>query len=213
MPTNLHALIRYQTLDKCLSNRFKPCGIMDLIEACSEAIAEKTGVYKKVSERTVRDDIRVLRSDILGFNAPIKVTDGIYYYEDWNFSINQKKIGNKDILKEVLDILKNKTENFENKPTYDLMLKIANILDVSLDKITTKELKSQIIEDSESDDCIISKSYYKATEKKTTSRLDEIFNSFIEKKESSEDKLIKKMSLMEMNNRDGILWGIIFENI
>lgn len=80
MPTNLNALIRYKTIDKCLQNKGVLCTIAHLQEVCSESLGELRGVYKKVSERTIRDDLRVMKSDILGFNAPIVFKDGYYKY-------------------------------------------------------------------------------------------------------------------------------------
>ncbi len=42
----------------------------------SEALAESRGRYATVPERTVRYDLRLMRSDILGINAPIKQEGG-----------------------------------------------------------------------------------------------------------------------------------------
>jgi len=105
MPANLNALIRYKTIDKCLSNRHRQWPIDDLIEACSEALGEYRGVYKTISERTIRDDIRVMRSEMLGFNAPIKQRNGLYYYSDPSYSIFQVSITKKRLLKKVLEFL------------------------------------------------------------------------------------------------------------
>lgn len=78
MPTNLNALIRYKQIDKCLHNRYVPCTIARLQEACSEALGEHRGIYRQISERTIRDDLRVMKSDMLGFNAPIVFKGGYY---------------------------------------------------------------------------------------------------------------------------------------
>lgn len=40
MPVSRNALIRYKTIDNCLRNRFRRWTLDDLIEACSEALAE-----------------------------------------------------------------------------------------------------------------------------------------------------------------------------
>lgn len=72
MPTNLNALIHYKTIDHCLSNRHRQWSIDDLIKASSEALGEHRGVYKPISKLTICDDIRVMRSSMLGFDAPIK---------------------------------------------------------------------------------------------------------------------------------------------
>ena len=62
MPTNLNALIRYKTIDRCLQNKQRNHDIKMLIEACSKALAEFRGIYKSIGERTIRDDIRIMRS-------------------------------------------------------------------------------------------------------------------------------------------------------
>jgi hypothetical protein len=82
MPANLNALIRYKTIDECLQNTSREWTIADLVDACNEALRESRGDAVSVSERTIRDDIRVMRSDILGFNAPISVRNGCYFYEE-----------------------------------------------------------------------------------------------------------------------------------
>lgn len=40
MPTNKHAIIRYQALDKCFSNRYRKYYIDDLIKVCNKALEE-----------------------------------------------------------------------------------------------------------------------------------------------------------------------------
>ncbi|SEJ80065.1 Predicted DNA-binding transcriptional regulator YafY, contains an HTH and WYL domains [Dyadobacter sp. SG02] len=88
MPVNRNALIRYRTIDRCLQNRFRKWALDDLIEACSEALYEYEGIRKGVSRRSVQADIEMMRSDKLGYEAPIIVVDRKYYtYEDKNYSI------------------------------------------------------------------------------------------------------------------------------
>lgn len=88
MPDNRNALIRYRTLDNCLRNRYRQWTLEDLIEACSEALYEYEGIDKGVSRRTVQMDLQMMRSDKLGYNAPIVVIDKKYYmYEDLEYSI------------------------------------------------------------------------------------------------------------------------------
>ena len=79
MPANKNALIRYKTIDRCLRNRFRLWTIDDLTEACSDALYEMEGITKGVSVRTVQGDLQIMRSDKLGYNAPIEVFDKIYY--------------------------------------------------------------------------------------------------------------------------------------
>ncbi len=103
MPTNLNALIRYRTLDECFQNRYGEWTLEKLAERCSYTLDDARGRNNPVSVRTIQDDIRVMRSDILGFNAPIVVKDGIYYYSDPNFSIFNAVIPEEETLREIYD--------------------------------------------------------------------------------------------------------------
>jgi len=92
MPANLNALIRYKTINSCLYGGRRKWSIEELTDACSDALSEARGRYDPVSERTIRDDIRIMRSDILGFNAPIEQEKGMYYYSDPQYSILNLRI-------------------------------------------------------------------------------------------------------------------------
>jgi hypothetical protein len=92
MPANLNALLRYKTINSCLFGGRRKWSVQELMEACSQALAETRGRYEPISERTLRDDIRIMRSDILGFNAPIEQEKGLYYYSDPQFSILNLRI-------------------------------------------------------------------------------------------------------------------------
>jgi len=105
MPANLNALIRYKTIDRCLSNGHRQWTIQDLIDACSDALGEYRGIYKSVSERTIRDDLRVMRSDMLGFNAPIEFGEGNYYYSDTTYSIFNVRVSDDRLLSRILELL------------------------------------------------------------------------------------------------------------
>jgi len=91
MATNKNALIRYRTIDKCLQNRSRKWTLEDLIKACSDALYEFEGKATNVSKRTVQLDIQFMRSNKLGYNAPIVVYQKKYYtYEDDLYSIKMK---------------------------------------------------------------------------------------------------------------------------
>ncbi len=93
MPANKSALIRYKTIDRCLRNRYRRWTLDDLVEACSDALYEMEGILRGVSVRTVQADIQIMRSDKLGYNAPIEVYDGKYYrYADDDYSISQSPL-------------------------------------------------------------------------------------------------------------------------
>lgn len=109
MPVNRNALIRYRTIDQCLQNRFKKWTLDDLIDACSDAIYEYQGIDTGVSRRTVQADMEMMRSNKLGYEAPIVVVDKKYYtYSDKNYSINNSPLNQQDmqVLSEVSGLLK-----------------------------------------------------------------------------------------------------------
>ena len=97
MPTSKNALIRYKTIDNCLRNRFRKWTLEDLIDACSDALSEFEGRDENVSRRTVQADIQMMRSDKLGYNAPIVVRENKYYtYDDPEYSITNVPLTEQD---------------------------------------------------------------------------------------------------------------------
>ena len=115
MPANKNALIRYKTIDNCLRNRFRQWTLDDLVDACCEALYDAEGITKGVSVRTVQGDIQMMRSDKLGYNAPIEVYDHKYYrYTDKDFSITNMPLSQNDyeMLREAVDMLR-ELEGFE----------------------------------------------------------------------------------------------------
>ncbi len=118
MPVNKLALIRYKTIDNCLQNTMRKWTLEDLVDACSDALHEYEGIARGISKRAIQLDLQNMRSEKLGYNAPIIVTDKKYYsYEDKKYSITNVPITRQDlgILNEVLDILKqfNGFEHFQ----------------------------------------------------------------------------------------------------
>ncbi len=109
MPLNKNALIRYKTIDKCLQNRYRRWTLEDLIDACTDALYEYQGINSRVGTRTIQGDIQLMRSDKLGYNAPIKVVDRKYYtYDNPDYSITNIPLTDQDLekLTEVTEILK-----------------------------------------------------------------------------------------------------------
>lgn len=93
MPVNKNALIRYKTIDRCLRNKYRRWTLDDLVEACSDALYEMEGIMRGVSVRTIQSDIQVMRSDKLGYEAPIEVYDGKFYrYADDDYSITDSPL-------------------------------------------------------------------------------------------------------------------------
>ena len=97
MPVNKNALLRYKIIDRCLRNRYRRWTIEDLVDAVSDALYDMEGISKGVSIRTVQSDIQIMRSDRLGYNAPIEVYDQKYYrYADPNYSITDMPLTAED---------------------------------------------------------------------------------------------------------------------
>lgn len=98
MPANRNALIRYKTIDNCLRNKYRRWTLEDLIDACSDALYEYEGITKGISRRTIQMDIQMMRSEKLGYNAPIVVYDNKYYrYEDEEYSITNTPLSEQDL--------------------------------------------------------------------------------------------------------------------
>lgn len=109
MPANKNALIRYKTIDNCLRNRYRRWTLENLVEACSDALYDMEGISKGVSVRTVQADIQMMRSDKLGYNAPIEVYDHKYYrYTDPDYSITDMPLSQNDyeVMQEAVDMLR-----------------------------------------------------------------------------------------------------------
>ncbi|UII77152.1 WYL domain-containing protein [Flagellimonas sp. HMM57] len=109
MALNKNALIRYKTIDKCLQNGYRQWTLEDLIEACSDALYEYEGRSINVSKRTVQLDIQMMRSDKLGYNAPIEVYERKYYrYADEGYSMTDIPLNENDmnVLSETVEMLK-----------------------------------------------------------------------------------------------------------
>ncbi|MBS1661616.1 MAG: WYL domain-containing protein [Bacteroidetes bacterium] len=109
MSINKLALIRYRTIDECLRNRYRKWTLEDLIEKVSEVLYDNEGIQSGVSKRTIQADIQLMRSDKLGYNAPIVVKEKKYYsYEDPDYSITNTPITDTDLekMKEIVGVLK-----------------------------------------------------------------------------------------------------------
>lgn len=166
MPVNRNALVRYRTLDNCLRNRFRRWTLEDLIDACSDALYEYEGIDKGVSRRTVQMDLQMMRSDKLGYNAPIMVVDKKYYtYEDPEYSITNIPLTDQDLnkLTEVTEILR-QFKGFSHFQDLDGMV---NRLE---DKIYTARTKQEPIIDFEKNEHLKGLEYidplYRAIQKK-----------------------------------------------
>jgi hypothetical protein len=106
MAQHQYALVRYVALDRCLSRLRLTKD--ELIARCSEAVSRVTGDDRRISEKTFYNDIRALREGIvLGREAPIVCTEGLYQYDEHGFSLFRIGAEEKEMkaLQERLEIL------------------------------------------------------------------------------------------------------------
>ncbi len=133
MSTNKHAIIRYQTLDKCFRNPGRTYYIEDLIQACNDAIYEYSGIKDGVKRRQLLDDIKFMESE-QGWNIPLEhIRDGrkVYFrYENLNFSINNQPLNETEEkqLKEALLTI----SRFKGMPQFEWIDEITARLDSGL---------------------------------------------------------------------------------
>lgn len=108
MPINRNVLLRIRTIDACLRRRNRRWTLEDLRKACEDALYDYEGIAS-ISIRTIQRDIELMRSDKLGYNAPIEVVDRKYYiYSDPDYCIEQLPLTKEDIaeLSSAVDIIK-----------------------------------------------------------------------------------------------------------
>lgn len=131
MATNKNALIRYRVIDKCLQNHRRKWTLDDLIDACSDALYEYEGKDTYVSKRTVQLDIQLLRSDKLGYNAPIEVYDRkFYHYADPDYSITDIPLTESD-----LDVLSESVAMLRQFKDFSLFSELNGVIQKLEDKI------------------------------------------------------------------------------
>lgn len=201
MPVNRNAMIRYRTIDKCLQNRRRKWTIEDLINCCSEALYEYEGINKDVSMRTIRLDLNAMRSDKLGYNAPIVVTDKKYYsYGDPEYSIAKIPLSSQDlgILQEVSHLLR----QFKGFSHFNDVTEMVNKLE---DKIYSEQHQQPSVIDFEKNELLTGIEWldvlYKAIVSQTTVQLS--YQSF--KARHANDIIFYPYLLKEYRNRWFIL--------
>ncbi len=135
MAQNKNALIRYKTLDKCLQNNNRDWTLDDMIEACSDALYEYEGRDINVSKRTIQLDIQMMRSDKLGYNAPIEVYDKKYYrYADEDYSITDIPLTEND-----MNVLSETVEMLKQFKDFSLFSELGGIIQRLEDKVYTEK--------------------------------------------------------------------------
>ncbi len=126
MATNKHAIIRYEALDRCFSNKGKKFFIDDLIAYVSDALKDYTGTDSSISRRQLFKDIDFMRSEA-GFRAPIgSIKEGkktYYRYQDKNYTMAMQQINpvEAELLKTTLEML----GRFKGLPQFDYVQELA----------------------------------------------------------------------------------------
>jgi hypothetical protein len=217
MPANLNALVRYKTINSCLFGGRRRWTIDELAEACSEALAESRGRYVPVSERTLRDDLRVMKSDILGFNAPIVQERGCYYYSDPRYSFLNLRITDAGLADRIFTLLLSLRQDVAHPELESILEQLCGLMGkiyeqpAESDELHINEINSKI--------CITSHSEISFETEADIKRRLSINNRF-------NGKLIQKLKLLferESDTRedpamselagDGLSWGYILEKI
>ncbi|MFT6983555.1 MAG: putative DNA-binding transcriptional regulator YafY [Crocinitomicaceae bacterium] len=141
MALNKNALIRYKTIDKCLQNAYRNWTLDDLIEACSDALHEYENRDVNVSKRSIQLDIQLMRSDKLGYNAPIVVYDRKFYkYEDENYSITNIPLTESD-----MNVLSETVEMLKQFKDFSLFSELGGIIQRLEDKVYTEKTNQSSI--------------------------------------------------------------------
>lgn len=201
MALNKNALIRYKTIDKCLQNSYRQWTLEDLIDACSDALYEYEGRSVNVSKRTVQLDIQMMRSDKLGYNAPIVVYHKKFYkYDDDDYSITDIPLNENDmhVLSETVEMLK----QFKD---FSLFSELGGIIQRLEDKVYTEKTEQSAIIHLDKNDNLKGLAHldvlYQAILKKIVLKL--TYKSF--KAKTASTMVFHAFILKEFNNR----WFIV----
>jgi predicted DNA-binding transcriptional regulator YafY len=139
MATNKQALLRYKTIDACLQNRLRKWTLDNLIDAVADALYDFEGKETGIAKRTIQQDIQVMRSDTLGYNAPIIVVGKRYYvYENKDYSIAKAQMNPADVqkLKEIIQVLK----QFSGFGYFDEMTEMITKLENNIEQTTSGKI-------------------------------------------------------------------------
>ena len=152
MSGNKHALTRYRVLDACFSNRMRKYYIEDLVEKCSEALAER---YPSgdviISRRTIFDDLNDLEELVSEYGVEIKrIQDGhkkYYRYDKENFSLFTKGFTEEELrlLRDNVQML----QRFKGLPSFEWMTSLVKKLE---DRVTIKSSVNTILSYEENTD-------------------------------------------------------------
>ena len=84
MSISSNALLRHKVIDRCLRDKTRKYTLIDLINACTNAIKQKYGTKiaakYKVSVRSLQLDLQIMRDKHKGYGAPIVVYSQKYWW-------------------------------------------------------------------------------------------------------------------------------------
>jgi len=197
MPQNKNALIRYKTIDKCLQNNYRQWTLEDLMDAVSDALYEYEGRENPVSKRTIQLDIQMMRSEKLGYNAPIVVYNRKYYkYEDEEFTITDIPLTETDI-----NVLTETVSMLRQFKDFSLFADVSDILQRLEDKIYAEKSNTHPVIHLDKNESLkglhFLDSLYQAIIKKVVLKI--TYKSFTSLKENT--FLFHPFILKEFNNR------------
>lgn len=142
MAQNKNALLRYRTIDRCLRNTGRRWTLQDLVDACSDALYEYEGKQDLVSVRTVQLDIQMMRSERLGYEAPIEVYDKKFYrYSDPEYSISNRPLSQHDI-----DVLNRTIDLLRQFDEFDRYHDMADVVSRLQDKVASVSRRRPIVD-------------------------------------------------------------------
>ena len=118
-----------------MRNKYRRWTLDDLVEACSDALYEMEGITRGVSARTVQADIQMMRSDKLGYNAPIEVYDNKFYrYEDSDYSITESPLADDtyELVIKAINMIRHKAPDTSPEALGDILEQVGRRLNALL---------------------------------------------------------------------------------
>ena len=140
------------------------------------------------------------RSDILGFNAPIEVEGGYYYYSDPDYSIFNTFITGMDLMTEVFHLLVREKDKLNGYDFLWVMERLAGMTGMEL----PEDLQNRILKTGRGPKDLLMMS--EATEVRKLESISE--EQFAEKIETYNKKTFQKIT---MKKDPGFQWGRILE--
>ena len=139
MPVNRNALLRYQIIDKCLSNRGRRWTWQDIIDKVNEALEIDNPESKGIGKTTLYEDLKNIEYKI--YNLEIeKIKEGkttYLRYADPNATINSQPLSEKEA-KQIRDAIM-VISRFKGLPQFEWIHEIVPILESKMGLIETEK--------------------------------------------------------------------------